>query len=78
MKPKATLTSLTVVWRLALAVGVGVLLLGLSLNAQQTTAVLPMHEKLEDGAEFRWLSKKVLGSSIVKYSSRIYDRWQTE
>ena len=39
--------------------------LSLSLAAQQTAPAMPMHAKDEDGAEFRWLNKKVLDSRVL-------------
>jgi hypothetical protein len=48
-----------------LAVCIGVLVLGPPLSAQQSVPVMPMHEKFEDGAEFRWLGKKVLDSRVL-------------
>jgi hypothetical protein len=35
------------------------------LAAQQTAPVMPMHAHYEDGAEFRWLHKKVLASRLL-------------
>jgi hypothetical protein len=39
--------------------------LGPSLTAQQLAPEMPMHAKYEDGAEFRWLNKKVLDSRVL-------------
>src|SRR6202051_2241942 len=35
------------------------------LTAQQTVPQMPMVAKYEDGAEFRWLNKKVLDSRVL-------------
>ena len=35
------------------------------LTAQQTPPVMPMQPRYEDGAEFRWLNKKVLDSRVL-------------
>ena len=34
-------------------------------TAQQTAPEMPMQAKYEDGAEFRWLNKKVLDSRVL-------------
>jgi hypothetical protein len=39
--------------------------LGTSLTAQQTAPEMPMQARYEDGAEFRWLNKKVLDSRVL-------------
>lgn len=39
--------------------------LGASLAAQQMVPEMPMRAKYEDGAEFRWLNKKVLDSRVL-------------
>ena len=39
--------------------------LGMSLSAQQLAPQMPMQAKYEDGAEFRWLNKKVLDSRLL-------------
>jgi hypothetical protein len=38
---------------------------GAFLTAQQIAPVMPMQAKYEDGAEFRWLNKKVLDSRVL-------------
>src|SRR5579862_690414 len=35
------------------------------LGAQQSVPQMPMHARFEDGAEFRWLNKKVLDSRLL-------------
>src|ERR1700736_4625532 len=39
--------------------------LGGFLMAQQTATEMPMRARYEDGAEFRWLNKKVLDSRVL-------------
>src|ERR1700679_3551770 len=39
--------------------------LGVSLTAQQIAPEMPMQARYEDGAEFRWLNKKVLDSRLL-------------
>src|ERR1022692_2775035 len=39
--------------------------LGVSLAAQQMVPEMPMQARYEDGAEFRWLNKKVLDSRVL-------------
>jgi hypothetical protein len=39
--------------------------LGVSLAAQQVVPEMPMQARYEDGAEFRWLNKKVLDSRVL-------------
>jgi hypothetical protein len=39
--------------------------LALSLPAQQAAPAMPMHANDEDGAEFRWLNKKVLNTRLL-------------
>ena len=39
--------------------------LGISLGAQQSAPEMPMQANYEDGAEFRWLNKKVLDSRLL-------------
>ena len=39
--------------------------LSVSLTAQQTAPEMPMQATYEDGAEFRWLNKKVLDSRLL-------------
>ena len=41
------------------------LCLGPSLRAQETAPNMPMQAHSEDGAEFRWLNKKVLDSRVL-------------
>ncbi|HWO31550.1 MAG TPA: hypothetical protein VNO32_22380, partial [Candidatus Acidoferrum sp.] len=38
---------------------------GLSLKAQQMVPEMPMQPRYEDGAEFRWLNKKVLDTRLL-------------
>jgi len=49
------------VWRIS------VLIIGISLHlpAQPDQPRMPMQAKLEDGAEYRWLQKKVLASRLL-------------
>lgn len=42
-----------------------VLCLGTSVGAQQVAPEMPMQARYEDGAEFRWLNKKVLDSRLL-------------
>lgn len=35
------------------------------MSAQQTAPAMPMQARYEDGAEFRWLHKKVLDSRLL-------------
>lgn len=42
-----------------------VLCFATSLAAQQPAPEMPMQAKYEDGAEFRWLNKKVLDSRVL-------------
>jgi Glycosyl hydrolase family 9/Cellulase N-terminal ig-like domain len=51
--------------RLSIATFLSVFCLGASLAAQQIAPDMPMRAKYEDGAEFRWLNKKVLGSRVL-------------
>ncbi len=51
--------------RLGIATLLGVFCLTAVLNAQQTTPQMPMQPKYEDGAESRWLNKKVLDSRVL-------------
>ncbi len=44
---------------------VSVFWLDVSLAAQQVAPAMPMQAKYEDGAEFRWLNKKVLDSRLL-------------
>ncbi|MGA9980896.1 MAG: hypothetical protein WBQ08_19905 [Candidatus Sulfotelmatobacter sp.] len=41
------------------------ILWGTSLTAQQVVPVMPMQATYEDGAEFRWVNKKVLDSRVL-------------
>ncbi len=47
------------------AMGLGIFLIAALLSAQQSVPTMPMQAKYEDGAEFRWLNKKVLDSHLL-------------
>lgn len=65
MKPKPRVTTQFVLPNLALLVCFASPFFAPPLNAQGPTPTMPTHEKLEDGAQFRWLAKKVLDSRVV-------------
>jgi hypothetical protein len=52
-------------WIMALAIGCLVTSLSAQQTAEQTTPDMPMQARFEDGAEFRWLNKKVLDSRVL-------------
>jgi hypothetical protein len=51
--------------RFSIATFLSIFCLGVSLTAQQTAPEMPMQATYEDGAEFRWLNKKVLDSRLL-------------
>src|SRR5713226_10746601 len=55
--------------RFTLAAALSIFCLGASLtaqqSAQQSAPSMPMQARYEDGAEFRWLNKKVLDSRVL-------------
>ncbi len=51
--------------RASVATFLSIAFLGALAAAQQTAPHMPMQAKLEDGAEFRWLNKKVLDSRLL-------------
>jgi len=53
------------VGRLSITTFLGILCLGGFLMAQQTVPEMPMQARYEDGAEFRWLNKKVIDSRVL-------------
>lgn len=65
MKTKCTVSRHTVLRNLAILVGFASLFGAPPLDAQQPAPTMPMHERLEDGAQFRWLAKKVLDSRVL-------------
>jgi hypothetical protein len=52
-------------WRFSITTFLCIFWLGVSLTAQQVAPVMPMQARYEDGAEFRWLNKKVLDSRVL-------------
>ena len=52
-------------WRFSIGAVLGVFSLCAVLAAQQNVPAMPMQAKYEDGAEFRWLNKKVLDSRVL-------------
>src|SRR6202045_57238 len=56
-------------WTHTLAAALSIFCLGALLTAQQSVQQsdpsMPMHARYEDGAEFRWLNKKVLDSRVL-------------
>jgi len=51
--------------RFSVATALSIFCLGASLTAQQNAPDMPMQARYEDGAEFRWLNKKVLESRVL-------------
>jgi len=51
--------------RFGIHIVLSVFCFAISLAAQQPAPEMPMHAKYEDGAEFRWLNKKVLDSRVL-------------
>ncbi|HEX4784669.1 MAG TPA: glycoside hydrolase family 9 protein [Candidatus Sulfotelmatobacter sp.] len=52
-------------WRFIIAAAFCAFCLCAFLGAQQNVPQMPMHARFEDGAEFRWLNKKVLDSRLL-------------
>jgi len=51
--------------RFSITTVLSIFCLGVSLMAQQMGPEMPMQARYEDGAEFRWLNKKVLDSRVL-------------
>ena len=51
--------------RFSITTFLSIFCLGVSLPAQQMVPEMPMQARYEDGAEFRWLNKKVLDSRVL-------------
>src|SRR5580700_5586904 len=51
--------------RLYIGLSLTLIFLAAPVSSQQSAAQMPMQPKYEDGAEFRWLNKKVLDSRTL-------------
>ncbi len=65
MNAKSTLSAKNKAWRFSVATALCMFSLCVFLEAQQNLPQMPMQAKFEDGAEFRWLNKKVLDSRLL-------------